>query len=52
MKKSGESKKKFMSYLSLTNNETKEKEYFKLFKDNEIGFDTTLQESVKESVDA
>jgi len=41
--------KKYISFCQLINPVTKVSEYFRLYRDNEIGFDRTIQKSIKES---
>ena len=48
--KGRDGKKKYLSYLPLIDRSTNTTEYFKLYRDSEIGFDKDLQQSIKESV--
>eukprot|EP00826_Nyctotherus_ovalis_P005404 TRINITY_DN11218_c0_g2_i3.p1 TRINITY_DN11218_c0_g2~~TRINITY_DN11218_c0_g2_i3.p1 ORF type:complete len:167 (-),score=8.06 TRINITY_DN11218_c0_g2_i3:259-759(-) len=49
-KKDKDGKRHEKNYLMLTNEATKRSQRFRLYKDTEIGFDTELQDSVKENV--
>ena len=43
-------KPKYISYIGLINDKTKNTEYYRLYKDNEIGFDIRYQRYIQDSV--
>eukprot|EP00826_Nyctotherus_ovalis_P010273 TRINITY_DN12725_c0_g1_i10.p1 TRINITY_DN12725_c0_g1~~TRINITY_DN12725_c0_g1_i10.p1 ORF type:complete len:199 (+),score=65.18 TRINITY_DN12725_c0_g1_i10:100-696(+) len=50
IKKNKAGKKLYKSYLALVDRKTKRSEYFRLYKDAEVGFERDLQETIKETV--
>lgn len=50
VKKNNDGKKLYKSYLTLVDRKTKRSEYFRLYKDAEVGFERDLQETIKEAV--